>query len=83
MSYATLAGTAAVEGDGMRERLYVMAAAYDEVEDAQAAYGAIEGAWRHFSGTDDFDATVIAKDWSRKVEIVRRHSRRGTAPRAG
>ena len=39
-----------------------MAAAYDEVEDAQAAYGAIEGAWRHFSGSHDFDATVLARD---------------------
>jgi uncharacterized membrane protein len=66
----------------MRERLYVMAAAYDEVEDAQAAYGAIEGAWRHFSGSHDFDATVIAKDRSGKVEIVRRHdepTRHGSA----
>ena len=58
---------------GMRDTLYVMAAAYDDVDDAQAAYQAIEGIWRHFSGSHDFDATVVAKDEAGKVEIVRRH----------
>jgi uncharacterized membrane protein len=66
----------------MRDTLYVMAAAYDEVDDALAAYGAIEGAWRDFSGSHDFDATVIAKDESGTVQIVRRHdepTRHGSA----
>jgi uncharacterized membrane protein len=66
----------------MRETLYVMAAAYDDVDGALAAYGAIEGAWRHFSGSHDFDATVVAKDEAGKVQIVRRHdepTRHGSA----
>jgi uncharacterized membrane protein len=66
----------------MRETLYVMAAAYDDVEGALDAYGAIEGAWRHFSGSHDFDATVVAKDEAGKVQIVRRHdepTRHGSA----
>ena len=66
----------------MRDTLYVMAAAYDDVEDAKAAYGAIEGVWRHFSESHDFDATVVARDEAGKVQIVRRHdepTRHGSA----
>ena len=67
----------------MRDTLYVMAASYDDVDDALAAYQAIEGTWRHFSGSHDFDATVVAKDEAGKVEIVRRHdepTRHGSRP---
>jgi uncharacterized membrane protein len=66
----------------MSDTLYVMAAAYDDVDEALAAYQAIEGVWRHFSGSHDFDATVIARDEAGKVEIVRRHdepTRHGSA----
>ena len=66
----------------MHDTLHVMAAAYDEVDDALAAYTAIEGVWRHFSGSHDFDATVVAKDQAGKVQVVRRHdepTRHGSA----
>ena len=57
----------------MPETLYVLAASYDDVEDALAEYNAIEAAWRHVSSSHDFDATVVAKDEAGKVDIVRRH----------
>jgi uncharacterized membrane protein len=66
----------------MRDTLYVLAASYDEVEDALAEYEAIEVAWRHVSSSHDFDATVVAKDETGKVQIVRRHdepTRHGSA----
>jgi uncharacterized membrane protein len=57
----------------MSDKLYVLAASYDHVDDALAEYQAIEAAYRHVGTTHDFDATVIAKDEKGKVEIVRRH----------
>lgn len=61
--------------------LYVLAAAYDRVEDALSDYEAVRVAHRHVGSTHDFDASVIAKDDAGKVEIVRRHdepTRHGT-----
>ena len=66
----------------MGDTLYVLAASYDNVEDALAEYAAIEAAWRHVSSSHGFDATVVAKDETGKVQIVRRHdepTRHGTA----
>jgi uncharacterized membrane protein len=66
----------------MPETLYILAASYDDADDALAAYEAIEAAWRHVSASHGFDATVVAKNESGKVEIVRRHdepTRHGTA----
>jgi uncharacterized membrane protein len=57
----------------MPEMLYVLAASYDDVDDALTEYAAIEAAWPHVSSAHTFDATVVAKDASGKVEIVRRH----------
>jgi uncharacterized membrane protein len=57
----------------MSDTLYVLAAAYDDVEDALAEYEAIKVAHRHVGSTHDFDATVIAKGADGQVEIVRRH----------
>jgi len=70
----------------MPEMLYVLAASYDDVNDALAEYGAIEAAWTHVSSEHTFDATVVAKDASGKVDIVRRHDepvRHGTASGLG
>jgi uncharacterized membrane protein len=70
----------------MADTLYVLAASYDKVEDALAEYEAIEAAWRHVSSSHDFDATVVAKDESGKVQIVRRHdepTRHGAATGLG
>jgi uncharacterized membrane protein len=70
----------------MRDTLYVLAASYDRVEAALAEYEAIEVAWRHVSSSHDFDATVVAKDETGKVQIVRRHdepTRHGSATGLG
>jgi uncharacterized membrane protein len=61
--------------------LYVLAAAYDRLDDALAAYEAVDVAYRHVGSSHVFDATVIAKDEAGKVDIVRRHdepTRHGT-----
>ena len=66
----------------MSDTLYVLAAAYDRVEDALSDFDAVKVAYKHVGSTHDFDATVIAKDEAGKVEIVRRHdepTRHGTA----
>jgi uncharacterized membrane protein len=57
----------------LSESIYVLAASYDRVEDALADYAAIDGAYRHFAKSHDFDATVLARDEAGKVDIVRRH----------
>ena len=56
------------------EMRYVLAASYEQVEDALAAFESIDVAYRHVGSSLDFDATVIAKDETGKVEIVRRHN---------
>jgi uncharacterized membrane protein len=53
--------------------IYVLAASYDRLEDALADYEAVDGAYRHFAKSHDFDATVVAKDEAGKVDMVRRH----------
>ena len=57
----------------MSDVLYVLAASYDDVADALAEYEAIKVAYRHVGSSNDFDATVIARGDTGKVEIVRRH----------
>jgi uncharacterized membrane protein len=66
----------------MSETLYVLAASYDDVDDALAGFEAIKVAYRHVATSHDFDATVVAKDEHGKVEIVKRHdelTRHGTS----
>lgn len=58
----------------MSDTLYVLAAAYDDVEDAVAEYEAIKVAHKHVGSSHDFDATVIAKGADGSVEIARRHN---------
>jgi uncharacterized membrane protein len=57
----------------MSDTLYVLAASYDRVEDAEAEYEAIEVAYRHVGTSHSFDAAVVAKDATGKVDVVRRH----------
>jgi uncharacterized membrane protein len=57
----------------MSDTLYVLAAAYDHVDDALADYEAIKVAHDHVGSTHEFDANVIAKGADGTVEIVRRH----------
>jgi uncharacterized membrane protein len=66
----------------MSETLYVLAAAYDDMDEALADYEAVKVAYRHVATSHDFDATVVAKDATGKVQIVRRHdepTKHGTA----
>jgi uncharacterized membrane protein len=57
----------------MSEMMYVLAASYDDVEDALADFAAVDAVYHHVGTTADFDATVVAKDEDGKVQIVRRH----------
>ena len=57
----------------MSNTLYVLAAAYDDVDDALAEYEAIKVAHRHVGSTHDFDATVVARGEDGRVEIVSSH----------
>lgn len=55
------------------DTLYVLAAAYDDVSDAVADYEAIKALYHEVKTSNEFDATVLAKDEAGKVEIVRKH----------
>src|SRR5215211_7410949 len=55
------------------DTLYVIAAAYDDVDAAIADYEAIKALYREVKTSHDFDAAVIAKDQKGKVRIVKKH----------
>jgi uncharacterized membrane protein len=57
----------------MSENQYVLAAAYDSVDDAVADFRGIDAAFKHVGTSGEFDAVVIAKDADGKVDIVQRH----------
>ena len=64
------------------DTLYVIAAAYDDVDLAVADYEAVKQLYREVRTSHDFDAAVIAKDVNGKVRIVKKHeepTRHGTA----
>src|SRR5688572_3188031 len=56
-----------------KDALYVIAAAYDEVDLAVADYEAVKEPYREVRTSHDFDAAVIAKDENGKVHIVKKH----------
>jgi uncharacterized membrane protein len=56
-----------------KDTLYVIAAAYDDVDAAVADYEAIKALYREVKTSHDFDAAVIAKDDKGKVHIVKKH----------
>jgi uncharacterized membrane protein len=55
------------------DTLYVIAAAYDDVDLAVADYEAVKAIYREVKTSHDFDASVIAKDQNGKVRIVKKH----------
>ena len=55
------------------DTLYVIAAAYDDVDLAVADYESVKALYREVRTTHDFDAAVIAKDEDGKVRIVKKH----------
>src|SRR5688500_9581901 len=65
------------QGRGMakqeKDTLYVIAAAYDDVDLAVADYQAVKALYREVQTSHDFDAAAIAKDANGKVHIVKKH----------
>jgi uncharacterized membrane protein len=55
------------------DTLYVIVAAYDDVDTAVADYEAVKELYREVKTSHDFDAAVIAKDDEGKVRIVKKH----------
>jgi uncharacterized membrane protein len=56
-----------------KDTLYVIAAAYDDVDAAIADYEAVKELYREVRTSHDFDASVIAKDEDGKIRIVKKH----------
>jgi uncharacterized membrane protein len=56
-----------------KDTLYVIAAAYDDVDSAVADYEAVKALYREVKSSHDFDASVVAKDEEGKVHIVKKH----------
>ena len=56
-----------------KDTLYVIAAAYDDVDAAVSDYEAVKALYREVKSSHDFDASVIAKDEDGKVHIVKKH----------
>ncbi|GAA1626343.1 DUF1269 domain-containing protein [Georgenia ruanii] len=55
------------------DTLYVIAAAYDDVDAAVADYEAVKELYKAVKTSHDFDAAVISKDADGKVHIVKKH----------
>jgi uncharacterized membrane protein len=60
----------------MSEMMYVLAAAYDDVDAALADYRDLEVAHEHLGTPQDFDASVVVREPEGKVEIIERHDER-------
>ena len=56
-----------------KDTLFVIAAAYDNVDEAVADYEAVKALYREVRTSHDFDASVIAKDEDGRVRIVKKH----------
>jgi hypothetical protein len=57
----------------MSDMIYVLAASYDDLDEALAAYKAIEAAYKHVGHGHQIDVTVLGRAADGKVEIVQRH----------
>jgi uncharacterized membrane protein len=55
------------------DTLYVIAAAYDDVDAAIADYDAVKALYHEVRTSHDFDAAVVAKDDDGTVRIVKKH----------
>ena len=69
-----------------KDTMYVVAAAYNDVDAAVEDYEAIKELYREVKTSHDFDAAVIAKDENGKVKIVKKHeqpTRHGAAAGLG
>jgi uncharacterized membrane protein len=57
-----------------KDALIVMAAAYQDVADAEADYEAVEGIYYEVVSSYDFDAAVLARDENGEIKIVKKHA---------
>jgi uncharacterized membrane protein len=62
-----------VMAEQKNDTLFVIAAAYDDVDAAVMDYEAVKDLYREVKTSHDFDAAVIAKDDAGEVRIVRKH----------
>lgn len=56
-----------------KDTLYVIAAAYTDVDRAVDDYEAVKALYQEVKTSHDFDAAVVAKDEDGKVRIVKKH----------
>jgi uncharacterized membrane protein len=56
-----------------KDALFVIAAAYDDVDAAVADYEAVKALYQAVKTSHDFDAAVVAKNQDGKVRIVKKH----------
>ncbi len=69
-----------------QDTLYVIAAAYDDVDAAVQDYENVKALYREIKTSNDFDASVIEKGEDGKVRIVKKHeqpTRHGAAKGLG
>ena len=69
-----------------KDTVLVLAAAYDDVAEAEADYEAIKALYYDVKTSHDFDAAVIDRDQSGKVRVVKKHeqpTRHGAAAGMG
>jgi len=57
-----------------KDTLIVMAAAYQDVADAEADYGAVKALYDEVVSSHDFDAAVLARDENGEVKVVMKHA---------
>jgi uncharacterized membrane protein len=55
------------------DTVLVMAAAYDDVAEAEADYEAVKALYYDIESSHDFDAAVIVRDDEGKVKVVKKH----------
>ncbi len=55
------------------DTLFVLAASYDELADAEADYEAIKTLYYAVETSHEFDAAIVARDAEGKISVVRKH----------
>src|SRR5712691_3658735 len=55
------------------DTLFIAAASYSSVDEAEADYEAVKALYYEVKASDEFDAAVIAKNDEGKVDIVKKH----------
>jgi uncharacterized membrane protein len=55
------------------DTVLVLAASYDDLAEAEADYEAVKALYYEVETSHDFDAAVIARDESGKVQVVKKH----------